>query len=413
MIENGLILRDKLDWRDITPEDFEKLVFFLLDAIGAKNIIWRKGGEGISSSDQGRDLECTFHIMGDKGKIEEEYWWVEIKYRKKTLEKTTVQKGVTNSKGAPPHIKKFLIITNTQVSNATIEWVKEFDKKYPNLKTIIWQFFDLEQLILKHPRILLRFFPTSLTIKGKAQVIKSQFMHNLTFPSIEEISDLWDNYEKIDFDSFLLLPVITSEVNFGDISKRPWLLRCDREQLIEIFITSLCNLPPFIYRGMQYSREQEIFIKGVAYIIESAIFILGSDFTSKILKNPFEFCSPKLEVPEELLVIILKPIFTQIFQDLLYPCIYTCEKIDICNSDEIIKSEYINFFDRFKVNKIHSLENKNTDFLYIGNLNIECPASLGKECPLLKFNPDEFNLKNIEKHIKIVEKIIQYHVKRN
>ena len=51
-------LQHSLDFSDITPEDFENLVFHLLDEMGFSNIQWRKGGPGNSATDGGRDLEA-------------------------------------------------------------------------------------------------------------------------------------------------------------------------------------------------------------------------------------------------------------------------------------------------------------------------------------------------------------------
>ncbi|WP_152004850.1 restriction endonuclease [Desulfoluna spongiiphila] len=86
-------LQGQLDFSEIDPENFEKLVFHLLDEMGFFNLSWRKGGKGNSSNDGGRDIDGTFWTISPAVKKEEKYWF-EVKYRKNQLEKSQVQNTV-------------------------------------------------------------------------------------------------------------------------------------------------------------------------------------------------------------------------------------------------------------------------------------------------------------------------------
>ena len=88
-------------WNTLTPSDFEKLIFFLLDDMGFKNLEWRKGGEGISATDGGRDLEAAYARIGPDDTLTFEEWWIEVKYRSQTLQPHTVQRAVLNAAGRP------------------------------------------------------------------------------------------------------------------------------------------------------------------------------------------------------------------------------------------------------------------------------------------------------------------------
>ena len=90
--------QENLDFSQITPEDFENLVFHLLDEMGFSNLNWRKGGEGNSATDGGRDLEATYWSVRPAESLEEKYWF-EVKHRSKQLEKIQVQKTVLNASG--------------------------------------------------------------------------------------------------------------------------------------------------------------------------------------------------------------------------------------------------------------------------------------------------------------------------
>lgn len=74
----------EIDVGALSPTDFEKLVFHLLDEMGFTDLIWRKGGEGNSSTDGGRDLEARYWRIEPIGSLTENYR-IEVKHRKKPL----------------------------------------------------------------------------------------------------------------------------------------------------------------------------------------------------------------------------------------------------------------------------------------------------------------------------------------
>lgn len=138
--------KEKIDLIALTPEEFEKLVYYLLDEIGMKNIEWRKGGIGISSSDGGRDLECEFHIITPDGSIRIEKWWFEVKHRTTTLESSKVKEIIINAY-AFTGIDVIGIITNNVISNPTKDWIADFRKTHPDKKVITWEGHHIENII--------------------------------------------------------------------------------------------------------------------------------------------------------------------------------------------------------------------------------------------------------------------------
>jgi len=58
-VEN-LVAPDDLPIANLRDHDFEECIYWLLDAMGAKELAWRKGSAGKKgTADGGRDLEST------------------------------------------------------------------------------------------------------------------------------------------------------------------------------------------------------------------------------------------------------------------------------------------------------------------------------------------------------------------
>ncbi|OOE32477.1 hypothetical protein BZG05_14015 [Salinivibrio kushneri] len=182
-------LQEKLDFSEISPVDFENLVFHLLDEMGFANLIWRKGGEGNSATDGGRDLEGTFWTILPAVSKEEKYWF-EVKYRTNQLEKTQVQSAVLNAAGNNSK-DNVVIITNKTISNPTLDWIKEFQDTNKRPAVTVWQGHDLELLLRKNPRTLAKFLPSSLAFSGRCKVIKSKFSNLMLLPAGGELDELW------------------------------------------------------------------------------------------------------------------------------------------------------------------------------------------------------------------------------
>src|SRR5687768_1892712 len=59
---------------DVSPSEFENLIYDLVSASGFKNIVWRTPG-----ADGGRDIEATYFQHDAVGEQIEQRWYVECK----------------------------------------------------------------------------------------------------------------------------------------------------------------------------------------------------------------------------------------------------------------------------------------------------------------------------------------------
>ena len=93
-MNDGLVFPTQIPWDHLLGRDLEECLYWLLDAMGAKDLEWRLGGKGGGAADQGRDLEAYFHIADPDGEISRKKWWVQAKGRSRTVEPTAVKEAV-------------------------------------------------------------------------------------------------------------------------------------------------------------------------------------------------------------------------------------------------------------------------------------------------------------------------------
>jgi hypothetical protein len=100
--------------------------------MGAKDLEWRSGGSGGGAADGGRDLEANFYTPSADNEIESQRWWIECKGRAGTVEAHEVKSAIVNAQGKE-ELDYLVIATNTQFSNPTRDWVKEWQ---PDIRTL-------------------------------------------------------------------------------------------------------------------------------------------------------------------------------------------------------------------------------------------------------------------------------------
>ncbi len=54
------VLPASIPFADLKRRDLEECIYWLFDAMGAKDLEWRTGGSGDGAPDGSRDLEATF-----------------------------------------------------------------------------------------------------------------------------------------------------------------------------------------------------------------------------------------------------------------------------------------------------------------------------------------------------------------
>jgi hypothetical protein len=106
------ILPAQIPFSRLKGSDLEECVYWLLDAMGAKDLEWRTGGAGGGAADGGRDLEATFYFPAVDGELEAQRWWIECKGRSSTVDPDEA-KSAANNALARADVDCLVVATNT------------------------------------------------------------------------------------------------------------------------------------------------------------------------------------------------------------------------------------------------------------------------------------------------------------
>ncbi|HHQ4630592.1 restriction endonuclease [Aeromonas hydrophila] len=400
--------QEKLDFSEITPTDFENLVFHLLDEMGFSNLIWRKGGEGNSATDGGRDLEGTFWTVLPAISKEEKYWF-EVKYRTNQLEKIQVQSTVMNASGNNSK-DNLIIITNKTISNPTLDWIKEFQNANKLPSVTIWQGHDLELLLRKNPRTLARFLPSSLAFSGRCKVIESKFSNLMLLPAGGELDELWEKQDEYQDKSFLTFAAVIAEVAYGDIIRHPWGMELEKLRLFSVTAIGMLNVFPFIVKCNSLNRDQRIIIDGLSYLVQCLLIRCGSELTANLLTDPERYSELECKIPDKLKVTRYKPIINAIYHDLGIHCsVKCCSKVS-----HLTPNEKPDYFLRF----IESSRQPKRDnrFLILNSIKDECKLGLvpaNTYCPLGDTDDFPNNFDSLHEKLEFARMVIKQRAEEN
>lgn len=140
-----------LNWKKITPLEFENLCYDLLYALGFKNLD-RRGG----AADRGRDIEAVWEIKDPSGDIYLQKWFVECKFYKYGISIRDIHDKIQWADVEYPDT--LLIITNSHLTAQAKGWLEKIRKeKVCNIQ--IWENEKIEKLLSKYPYILEKYFP--------------------------------------------------------------------------------------------------------------------------------------------------------------------------------------------------------------------------------------------------------------
>lgn len=327
--EKKWVLPASIPFADLKSRDLEECLYWLFDAMGAKDLEWRTGGSGGGAADGGRDLEAHFHLPTADLDMDPQVWWIECKGRAGTVESDEVKSACVNAQ-ARTGLDYLVVATNTQFSNPTRDWVKEFQKKNPHPKVKLWDSGHLERLLSKHPDVVLRLFANALSLDGQFQAMESRFWNKLEFVPKPTLRKFWQARTVTAFTPMGHFALVANEFANGNISHRPWGAIFDTRSLIEMLHIGLANVPYLVTRASKAGVDQTPVIRALSYLILCALDQLPSDNVASLLVDSITRDEPD-EMPEDVQAYLLNPIVAQLLSELQDVCSSDCSRVMALN----------------------------------------------------------------------------------
>jgi hypothetical protein len=297
----------------------------MLDAMGAKDLEWRTGGKGGGAADGGRDLEANFYMPTADGELEAQKWWIECKGRAGTVDPDEIKSAVNNAL-AIDGLDYVVIATNTQFSNPTRDWVRDWQSKHPRPKVKLWDRSLLERYLSRHPDVVLRLFSEALSTQGRFQAMESRFWNKFEYMTPRALDALWKNRKELEATPMGLFAAVVNEFANGKITSRPWAASLNAEGLIQVIHIGLVNLPYLLKRGLKGGLDQEPMFRAFAYLILAALEELTPANSARLITDSL-MRGKELSMPEDVQEYLLMPIMDQLLSEIQDVCSSDCSRM--------------------------------------------------------------------------------------
>jgi hypothetical protein len=401
------VLPASIPFADMKRRDLEECVYWLMDAMGAKDLEWRTGGSGDGAADGGRDLEAHFYTPTADGEIESQNWWIECKGRKGTVEPAEVKSAVNNAL-AIEGLDYVVIVTNTQFSNPTRDWVKNWQAKYPRPKVKLWDHTQLERYLSRHPDVVLRLFSEALSARGRFQAMESRFWNKLEFVTPTALAALWKARKEFDITAMGVFAAIVNEFASGDVTHRPWGAILNIKSLVQVLQISLVNASYLTMRGLRGGADLRPVCRAFAYLILVALDALPVENVTELITDSL-YRGKGDEMPEQVQEFLLMPIVDQLLSEMQDVCTSDCSRImgfhrNVLTED---KDEVDSYWLRFEPDGL--VEPDKRRYVYIESADAPCvvgfPVDKDNGCPLFSFEP---STKNTNDFLTIIKRVAAF-----
>jgi hypothetical protein len=398
------VLPASIPFADLKGRDLEECVYWLLDSMGAKDLEWRTGGSGGGAPDGGRDLEAQFYIPTIDGELEVQKWWIECKGRAGTVDPVEVKSAVNNAM-AIDKLDCVVIATNTQFSNPTRDWVKQWQSAHSKPKIKLWDHVQLERYLSHHPDVVLRLFSEALSLDGRFKAMESRFWNKIEYVTPKSLTELWKAREKVKLTPLGLFAVIANEFSNGNISYRPWAAFITPDSVLHVLRSGLVNFPYLVHRCTSAGTDQKVIIRTFAYLILAALDISSVESVTALISDSLG-CGGDARLRKKMQEMLLIPIVNRLLSEMQDVCSSDCTRIDLVGGRalNVVKDEVDNYWLRLEDHGY--AEPSQTPTIMLEGFYKPCvvgfPVDNDNYCPLFKVKPTVKNIGNLMAIIKRV-----------
>jgi hypothetical protein len=397
-MKHELVIPSEIPWAKIKGKDLEECLYWLLNAMGGKDIEWRIGGSGDGAADQGRDLEVTFYLGEPDGELTRQKWWIEAKGRSSTtVPPAQVKSAVLNAVGRA-EVDVLVVASSSTFSNPTRDWVRDWQRDHARPKIRLWDRHSLEKLVCENPDVAVRLFSTALSPQGRLEVVRSRFWNYAHYAGEPTLADLWRHRAKIKIEPQDLLAVQASEFANGSIEERPWGMLAQEDELPELLGLGLLNTIYFCIRADNAGTNQRPYVKTMAYVLLLVLDRLGSQVALETIQTVWE------DAEEQQLVIT--SVVRQLQAELRDICVEDCRRIT-ADSIELKEKELENYWKRLEL-PVNEAADRPARFLVIEHRYSPCKIGFNVDsehsCPIVDLDDER---KDLQERIAVLEHVLR------
>jgi len=300
-----------------------------------------------------------------------------------------------------------VIATNTQFSNPTIDWVREWQAMHPRPKVKLWDSGHLERLLSKHPDVVLRLFSEALSMQGQMQALEQRFWNRLEYAPAGTLNKLWDARKDVEFTAMGWFALIANEFSNGDITKRSWGALLDAENTIEVLQIGLANIPYFAIRCTKTGSDQTAVIRSICYLILRALGMFPADALGKLVMDCI-FPDGEADMPDEYKEIFLMPILDGLLSEMQDICTEDCARMTSLRNQTLTRDrdEIDTYWQRFDERDFSDEKEERDRYLLLERQDAPCimgfTVNKDQGCPLFGTEP---TLSNVADVLKVVQQV--------
>lgn len=405
--EKAWILPARVPFADLKARDLEECVYWLLDAMGARDLEWRTGGSGGGAADGGRDLEATFYVPSPDGEMEPQRWWIECKGRKGTVDPDEV-KSAANNATMLGDLAYLVVVTNTTFSNPTRDWVRKWQASHPRPKVKLWDHETLERLLSRHPTVVLRLFSEALSPVGLLAVAQQRFWEKLEYTPVRALETFWTCRNEIKIDAHELVALIANEFAHGNVIDRPWAAQADHSQLCGALGIALVNLAYLRIRAHKIGIDEKPIFSAIAHLILVLLQRVAAENLAKFVVHSVRERGD-VTLPDEAIEMMLLPVLGQLAGEMQDVCSTDCKRVmcfehsTLVETDDPVKV----YWNRLEPTGPPDAEPKR--FLRIEKYDEPCKVgfTVDKEhsCPLFETEP---TIENVKEFLAVIERVSEF-----
>lgn len=393
---------------DLKGQDLEECVFWLLDALGAKALEWRTGGEGGGTADGGRDLEATFYVSAPDGDMEPQRWWIECKGRTKTVEKAAVTDAINNAT-SQRNLGVLLIVTNSRFSNPTRDWVNNWQENNPRPRIKLWDRDSLERLLSRQPSVVLRLFADALSSEGRLVAACERFWSKLEYIPRAPLESFWEGRSRLQIGPRERFALLANEFAHGDVLARPWAADADPQTLVDTLAIGTANIPYLFVRFHTAGVDEKPIVAALAHLLMASLRYVSAKTLAPQLLDLFGR-NNGVQMPDSVMETLLMPVLDQVSSEIQDVCSADCARFPLSDprtlqeADDPIDSYWFRFSGAGFVREQEELR-----YVTLEKMSEPCkigfPVDEDRQCPLFQLEPE---LHNVEEFLEMIERVIEF-----